>query len=293
MRARSAGISDPVVKRLREIGRESPALKEAAIMYEAVLPLLRDSKLHIEPVRLTPVEARRKMEEGLPLLHGLDIEIDLQDAQELMLLLSRTIEKCINKPHVRGVRFALEKGRFDVGTLLSHISKGDTDAVRELAAEIGLDPDVLKTIARFCLSAAIQMVRKQLIPLIDGLAWNKGICYVCGASASFAELRGNNQTKHLRCGQCGADWPARRLQCAWCGNEDHRALGYLSPEKKEETMRIEVCEKCRGYLKVVVSFSPLPPEMLFVEDLATVQLDYIAQGRGYVSPAQRPYNPAH
>lgn len=58
-------------------------------------------------------------------------------------------------------------------------------------------------------------------------------------------------------------------------------------------MRIEVCEKCCGYLKVVVSFSPLPPEMLFVEDLATVQLDYIAQWRGYASSVQRPYNPAH
>ena len=46
-------------------------------------------------------------------------------------------------------------------------------------------------------------------------------------------------------------------------------------------MRVEVCDKCNGYLKVVFSFAPTPPEMLPVEDLATLHLDYIAQGRGY------------
>jgi len=46
-------------------------------------------------------------------------------------------------------------------------------------------------------------------------------------------------------------------------------------------MRVEVCDKCNGYLKVVSSFAPSPPEMLPVEDLATLHLDYIAQERGY------------
>lgn len=46
-------------------------------------------------------------------------------------------------------------------------------------------------------------------------------------------------------------------------------------------MRVEVCDKCHDYLKVIAAFHPTPPEMLPVEDLATLHLDYIARERGY------------
>jgi FdhE protein len=52
-------------------------------------------------------------------------------------------------------------------------------------------------------------------------------------------------------------------------------------------MRVEVCDKCHGYLKVINSFTPTSPEMLTVEDLATLHLDYIAEARGYARRAVR------
>jgi formate dehydrogenase maturation protein FdhE len=47
-------------------------------------------------------------------------------------------------------------------------------------------------------------------------------------------------------------------------------------------MRVEVCDACKGYVKVIASFSPMPVEMITIEDLATVHLDALAQGQGYV-----------
>ena len=287
MSDRSAGGIDPIVKRLREIGKESPELEEAALAYEAVLPLLRDTDLKVAPVGLTSGQARGKMEEGLHLLHGIGLEIDLHKARELMLLLAGALDKCVKNPHVRNVTMALKKDILDVDVLLSETAAGQRESIDAVAEGLGIDPNLLWTLSSFSLRPALQAVRIQLSPLVEGVAWNKGTCYVCGAGALLAELQGNNQVKHLRCGQCGADWHARRLQCTRCGNEDHRTLGYLSPAKKEATMRAEVCEKCRVYLKVIVSFSPSPAEMLSVEDLATVQLDYMAQGRGYASAAMR------
>ena len=67
----------------------------------------------------------------------------------------------------------------------------------------------------------------------------------------------------------------------YCGNEDHNTLGYLYSENQREKMRVEVCDKCQGYLKVIAAFTPTPPGMLPAEDLATLHLDYIAQERGY------------
>jgi len=44
---------------------------------------------------------------------------------------------------------------------------------------------------------------------------------------------------------------------------------------------VEVCDRCKGYLKVIVSFTPTPADLLPIEDLATLHLDYIAQAHGY------------
>ncbi len=105
-------------------------------------------------------------------------------------------------------------------------------------------------------------------------------CGVVGR-ATLAELQENNQVKHLRCGSCGADWQYRRLQCAQCGNEDPRTLHCLYADNDRQRMHVEVCDKCRGYLKVISSFTPAPAAMLPAEDLATLHLDYIARERGY------------
>lgn len=70
-----------------------------------------------------------------------------------------------------------------------------------------------------------------------------------------------------------------------CGNEDHRSLRYLYDEHNREKARIEACDKCKGYLKVISCFAPTPADMLAVEDLATLPLDYIAKEQGYAQAA--------
>jgi FdhE protein len=126
---------------------------------------------------------------------------------------------------------------------------------------------------------------RQLTPLSGGIPWHKGTCCVCGAAATLGELQENDQVKHLRCGSCGADWQFRRLQCMYCGNEDHKTQHYLHAESHRERMRVKVCDACKGYLKVIAAFTPRPPEMLPAEDLATLHLDYIAQKHGYMRGA--------
>ncbi len=73
----------------------------------------------------------------------------------------------------------------------------------------------------------------------------------------------------------------RRLRCTHCANADTRTFGYLYPEAQCEKVKIEVCDRCKGYLKTIATFYPTPAEMLPVEDLATLHLDYIARERGY------------
>lgn len=305
MHSKSFATIDPVLERLRKLTHERPDLKDAARIYEAILPLLGDADLRVVPVSITPEEARSKLETGLPLLTRLDLELDVQSVCDLMLGLARSLETIDETQHAykfdttgfstdtcadkdallrgaaRSIRLAFEENKTDVGALLTHITAGERVFIESAARDLQLDPGLLWTLAQSALKPALHAWRRQLAPLAEERQWEKGYCFICGAYATLGELRGNGQVLHLRCGQCGADWQFRRLRCIWCGNEDHGTLSCLYSEDQWEKMRVEACNRCRGYLKVITSFSPIPSEMLPVEDLATLHLDYIAQEHGY------------
>ena len=299
MSSKSGHSLDPLARRLRALAQESPELKETARLYEAILPILRDADLHIGEVSLTQEQVREKMDLGQPLLHGLDIELDIDAVRELMLRLVRAIEGLRTKDlprimrlpwkqssarsdtAVRRIGNAIEDDRLDLGALLPHLVANHHGPVEEAARSLGLDPGLVTLLARNALKPALRAVRIRIAPLAKDISWNRCECFLCGFTATLGELQENGQSLHLRCGQCGADWRFRRLQCPGCGNEDHRTLKYLYAEGQRDRMRAEVCDECRGYLKVIAAFEPTPSEMLPVEDLATLHLDHIAQERGY------------
>ncbi|MHB8880710.1 MAG: formate dehydrogenase accessory protein FdhE [Thermodesulfovibrionales bacterium] len=275
-------VTAGIVKRLRTIVKEAPHLDEAAQLYEAMLPLLADADLDPSPVSMTPDQAREKMGKGIPLLRDLDVGLNVDAVRGLMSDLARALEaKGRSKDAYHRLRMALEKETLEAGDLLSHILAGEYDQVASAAGALDLDPGLLLSLAQNALKPALRTWCRQLTPLAEGIPWQKEFCFVCGAGVLLAELQGNEQAMHLRCGQCGADWPHRRLSCVHCGNEDHRTLGYLYAGAQRDKMRAEVCDKCKGYIKVIATFAPTPAGLLTAEDLATLHLDYIAEEHGY------------
>jgi len=268
-------------RRLAALRQASPDLAEAAAIYGAILPLLREADLRPSPVSITADEARERLERGVPLLCGMPPAFDIPAAGDLTIRLARRLEERL-VAHAAGVRLALESGGVDLPALFALIFRGDDEAVTSIAKDLGPDSVLLLTLARSALKPALGAWRRQLTPLIgNGIRWDRGDCFVCGAPAALGELQGNDQSKHLRCGHCGADWPYSRIRCARCGNEDHATLGILYRDPGLAKARVEVCERCRGYLKVIVTFEPTPPDMLPVEDLATLYLDGVARRNGY------------
>ena len=275
---------DPLELRLGALVREWPDLAEAAEIYRVTLPLLRNVRPIAAPIPLTEDQARRKLAEGEYLLRGVPFVFDHGGARELMLVLARNLEKA-GLAAVSPIRSALEGDRLVPEELLGHVSDGDYPSLAARAKELALDPPLLWTLAQSALKPTLRAWCGELAPLVHTAGqWEKECCFICGAPACLGELQGNEQARHLRCGQCGADWLIRRLQCIYCGNEDASLLGILYPEGRRENVRVEVCDKCHGYLKVVARFGPSSPEELAVEDLSTLFLDCLAQERGYRRP---------
>jgi len=272
---------DPLERRLGALVREWPDLSGAAEVYRVTLPLLRNVGPIAAPISLTEDQARRKLAKGEFLLHGAVLVFDHGAARELMLGLARNLE-AVGLVAMSPIRSALEGDRLIPEELLGHVSDGDYPLLAARAEEQALNASLLWTLAQSALKPTLRVCCGELTPLVcTADEWENACCFICGAPASLGELQGSGQAKHLRCGQCGADWLIRRLQCIYCGNEDPSLLGILSPEGRLENVRVEVCDKCHGYLKVVTRFAPSSPEELAVEDLATLYLDCLAQERGY------------
>jgi FdhE protein len=279
----SVNSSDSLLQRLQALVVQSPGLKDAVRLYEVILPIIEAADLHAEPVSISPDQAWAKLAGGSPLLHDVELHLDYAEARSLMLKLASALEKVSESRRYacKRIRQALEEDKLEMSLLMTGIAAHDEGPVRSIVQPLGLDAGLVWTLARYVFRPAMHAWRRQLSSLIEGAQWNRGHCPICGSLPVLGELQNNHLSKHLRCGQCGADWPFRRVQCLYCGNEDHLALGFLYEESRRDTMWVDVCDHCRGYLKVIVSFAPTPPEHLPVQDLATLHLDYIAEMRGY------------
>jgi FdhE protein len=76
------------------------------------------------------------------------------------------------------------------------------------------------------------------------------------------------------------------LRCPFCGERGHEHLGSLVLEEPDRRT-VDVCERCRHYVKALTVLAPIRPEQVFLHDLATLVLDVIALGRGYLRPAAK------
>ena len=96
-------------------------------------------------------------------------------------------------------------------------------------------------------------------------------------------MQGTEGRRRLRCAACGCGWNFPRSRCAHCGNEEAKLLHYIAADGEGEKYRVDLCDRCHGYLKSVTAFAPTPPELLTIEDAALLHLDAAARERGYTS----------
>ena len=116
------------------------------------------------------------------------------------------------------------------------------------------------------------------------MRWSEGYCPLCGAWPAFAENRGIERSRHLRCGRCGSGWRAPGLRCVYCGLTRHDSLGALVAQQNESQAKVEVCNQCHGYLKAFVVLEGCAPAQVMLDDLDSVALDIVAATRGYRRP---------
>ena len=160
----------------------------------------------------------------------------------------------------------------------------DHDRLQTLASGAGVDPEVFYAVAALLPMPFLHACNRRWASS-KSQAWVEGYCPVCGAWPSFAEVRGIERSRYLRCGHCGGEWQVHCLSCPYCGTTDHKELSSLVPEEQSRsTSAIDVCNRCLGYLKLFTVLQGTRPADVILDDLASVELDVAAAQRGYKRP---------
>ena len=176
--------------------------------------------------------------------------------------------------------------RIDPRSLLEASVAQDAGRLGGISQSVGDTRGVLEALAPLIAMPLLQACRRAWADAAPS-SWPHGHCPTCGAWPALAEIRGLDGGRHLRCRRCGGDWVTEWLLCPFCGERDHAQLGSLVSGNGLTREKIEVCDRCYGYVKTVMTLAPVPPEQVVLQDLATTVLDVAAVERGYRPPSPR------
>ncbi len=178
----------------------------------------------------------------------------------------------------------LQHGALSALDLLRAGILASPDLAGELARRAGVSPGVVTTLGQIAALPVLSGAVRDLSSSGSSPGWRAGYCPFCAAWPALAEFRGLERDRWLRCGRCGAGWRYPHQQCPFCANSDHRSLRYLAEEGKQDAQRVEVCERCRGYVKTFATLGAWSHGEILLHDLTSVELDLVAADRDYHRP---------
>ena len=226
-------------------------------------------------------------EEGLPLVGKEDFPIDMEASIDLFRSLCR-LGSAAN-PHVASqvekIEQAFHDGTMDLKALFT--GGGKEQAIEKVAADRGLDRQVLSFLVRSSTRPSIEAGREQLRGEFDPETWRKTRCPVCGSPPTLSLLRGDGGMRYSLCSYCGCQWRIDRLSCSVCGGKEQGALHYFYGEG-EDACRIDLCDACHHYIKTI-DYRNLEESDPCLEDLATLHLDLLAAQKGYRRAVPNPW----
>lgn len=259
----------------------SPHYTELLDILEEIL-ILREEYRHRTDEDVFSIDERHvaaKVAGGFPLVDFSAVATDLTKPQDYFLALLEIAEK---------------RAPGETGEMVRKIREGEirfTDLIYEsfnppaAEEEVPADSeepsfDLVELFIEESLRPALERVAARHGEAIRRLGWAQGFCPVCGREPKIGEIRDEEGSRYLFCNQCGFEWNYQRIKCPFCGNEEQQSLAYFTIEG-DERYRVDVCNECKRYIKIVDFREAKQKADLDVEDIATLHLDMLANDEGY------------
>ena len=259
----------------------SPHYAELLDILEEILILREEYRRRMQR-EIFPVDEKliaAKIVGGFPLVDFSSVISDLAEPQTYFLALLEIAER---------------RAPGETGEMARKILEGEirfSDLIRESfnpppseeeAEENGEEAsfDLVELFIEESLRPALEKVAARYGDAVRKVGWEEGYCPICGREPKIGEIRDEEGSRYLFCSQCGYEWNYLRIKCPFCGNEEQQSLAYFTIEG-DERYRVDVCNECKRYIKIVDFREAKQKADLDVEDIATLHLDMLANDEGY------------
>jgi len=269
---------------------KNPAYEKILDFYEKV----REKQLDVTPaISVAPLKTKddvRKLQtkEGFPLINREDFAIDIPSAVllfESLCTIAKDTTSRMNED-IQKIGKAVTDNIVHLDELL--LKHSDTVYQEKISGELKINNMILQFLVYMSILPSIHANVERLQDHADLKNWDTGYCPICGSFPKMSVLKGEGGKRHFLCSFCSFIWPSQRLKCPFCENQDHKKLHYFHAEG-QNAYRVELCDRCRQYIKTVdqrnIDYEP----DLEVEDIATIHLDILASGKGFKRPVPSPW----
>jgi len=276
--------ADNLMKEINFFRKRWPHYESILNFYGQIFLAQENSRprIGIQPFNISGNDVSGRNNKFLPLIKVDEFAIDEEQAGlllEKLISIAQPAHKEVAVP-AETIGKALKNKKIDASSLFSDFLKSDKSYFKEIEESYDINCNTLSFLIynsiKPSLSACAQKLTKGL-PEKHG--WNSGTCPVCG-SAPVLSLFGEGGKRFLVCSFCWHTWPVQRIYCSFCQNQDTTTLRYYFSDQKDE-YRIDVCNKCKYYIKSLdqreIERIIYPP----LENIATPHLDLKAMELGF------------
>lgn len=269
--------------------KQSPELSDLFDLYRSLFAVELSYLPKIKPKVKKPKEekANKSIDEGDHLLDTKSIYVKSDLFRVVISDICAIIEE--KSPEFKEVLDAFlshadlnPKNKKETPPFIENLQAFKTEYFTKLAEAISLNAEVLFFIAYHAISPFVEKASFVFRDSFDYSRWERSICPICGRKPAMAMLSKENGLRILQCSLCRSWWSYPRLKCVVCGNDNHETLEYFYA-REDEAHRVNVCNKCKKYIKTTDARELDRDINLEVEDLATFYLDIVAKERGYTS----------
>lgn len=276
-------------KRAKNLESKQPIYAQLTEFYARIRRAQEESRntLSLPSFQFHQAERAGEFQEGFPFFNKAEMPVDIPSAaalfSNLCTITRETNEKL--KQSVTAVELALDQGTLNLKDLLRQYfdeAYSDTVALRQ-----GIDQAVLRFLVHMSIFPSLSALAQQIRDSVDTKNWLRGYCPVCGSLPRISFLKDEGRRFFL-CSFCSSEWQSERLKCPFCENSDHKSLHYFYAEG-DEAVRVDLCERCKHYIKTVDTRKLSSPPDLNLEDITTIHLDILATDRGFSRPESPPW----
>lgn len=277
-------------RRLEQCRKDRSELEEVLAFYGKVLSAQHETQgeTPIPDIDLTEERIKLKIGEGFPLIDSGNFSVDNDSSARLFRKLCQlsTEENPVLASAGKALLEALDSGKLDHNELTKAVLQNQVETIEGYAKDLEVPLPVLQALAKLSIQPSLLATVAKVAKGSELNKWRQGYCPICGGLPAIAALVGEEGKREGLCSFCGHFWKLPRLGCPFCGNEKHEDLRYFYGED-DDLYRVQVCEQCKGYIKVVDTREGFDPKGLAVDDVVTAHLDLLAEEEGYQRKAPR------